>query len=429
MTSINDLLSNLTQQNPISPRDRPETWRLHFVVSSAARLWRDEAPLLRGLIHEGFVVHVIAHDDGAFEAMQRSGVRTCAIPSCDELTRALMLSPILFPILVGHFVDHPPTLIHVEHEPLLSLVSLAVSQLDERPLMVGTLRGAPAPTARLRDMLPELVAAPLHRLDELYWARQGATLDAFLTTSRAELQHLIDHTPIAARMLEVWASGSGYDHTHFDPARHDLPSRAELRGMANVPDSWRFTIGVAGDFESDAARLAQTILALARVRPDVGWLLARVPGATTPAALKALDEHIIWLEPGEHGMPLFVSACDVFYSPRCDGRQATTLLEAQAMGTPVVAFATRDHDAIVLDAQTGHLVPLDESTRSRHQARHTGQRAAQCIAELLDDPDQLKVMGEQAKTRAINKFTRAASHDQLMRLYDRLLSRRYASQG
>ncbi len=416
MTSINDLLSNLTDQNPISPRDRPETWRLHFIVPGAARLWRDDAPLLRALVEEGFEVHVIAHDDGVFDEMHASGIRTCALPACDEIVRGVLLIPALYPIIQGYLIEHPPTLVHVEQEPLLTLTAWACTKLDEPPLLVGTLRGLPAPWSHLARFMPAPISAPLAYLEEVYWAHLGRTLDIFLTVTRAELEHLMGSTPIPSKKLEVWVAASGYDHTHFDPARRDLPTREELRVMAEVPDAWSICVGVAGDLSHDAERLANIIQATMKRAPEVGWVLARIPGQPTPDALQSLDAQLLWLEPGEHGMPLFLSLADLYFSPRLDERPQGALIEAAAMGTPVVACDTRFASSIVLDGQTGSLLPANASPA----------QIADVICALAHDSARRERLAEQARTRAINKFTRVAAHDQLMRLYDRLLSRRYS---
>lgn len=425
-TSIQDLLANLTSEQANYERvaARPETWRVCFVVPSAARLWRDDQHLLLGLVQHGFEVHVIAYDEGVFEAMQARGIFTRAIPSCQgSLWRVGLLSPLIYPIVQGYLIEHPPTLVHVEEEPLLLITLLAAGLLDQRPLIVGTWRGKRAfdVVARGEALLPAPIVEPLRHV---YWQQVIERLDIFLTTSREELEAIMARiTTPEHRKLEVWPGASGYDARHVDPERRDLPSREELREMGEIPTSWRHLIGVAGDFEEDLDALLELIEATAKKLPGAGWILARPTGVKTSgesleARLEKVRERVVVLEPGELGMPLFYALSDLFYVPRKrTDRIATVALEAQAMGVPCVVHDVGLNAIFVEDGETGAVLLPAASPG------HT----LEAITRLLLDEDHLVRAGELAKKRARNLFSRHAAHEQLMGLYDRLLSRRYGT--
>ena len=117
-------------------------------------------------------------------------------------------------------------------------------------------------------------------------------------------------------------------------------------------------------------------------------------------------------------MPLFYALVDVLYVPRQRAsRIATVALEAQAMGVPCVAHDVGLNAVYVEDGATGVVL----------EAGSQVVRVRDAIAHLLDDPDRLRRAGEAAKRRARSLFSRHASHEQLMGLYDRLLSRRYGA--
>jgi glycosyltransferase involved in cell wall biosynthesis len=70
------------------------------------------------------------------------------------------------------------------------------------------------------------------------------------------------------------------------------------------------------------------------------------------------------------------------------------LLEAMASGTPVVASRVGGVPEIVIDGQTGFLVPPGDEA-----ALHD------CLARLLGDPPLARRMGEQARALVLERFT------------------------
>lgn len=426
-SSIHDLLANLTSERAqySEVAAPPETWRVCFIVPSAAKLWRDDRELLLGLSQHGFEVHVIAHDEGVFDQMLASGIRTCTMPSPrGSLWRAGLLIPVLYPIVQGYLIEHPPTLIHVEEEPLLCLTLLATRLLESMPLLVGTTRGKPALPEEMshaleQGIVPETLVEPLRHV---YWQQILERLDIFLTTSRDELERIMARTSSPAhRKLEVWPGASGYDARHVDPERRDLPSRQELRQMGEIPGSWRYLVGVAGDIEQDLDALEALISNDASMPDGVGWLIAKPAtssryGDLLEARLGKMHDRVMLLEPGELGMPLFLALCDLLYVPRTRShRIATIALEAQAMGIPCIVHDVGLNHVYVEKDQTGVVLPAGASL----------ERVREAIAFSLQDEARRDRWSRAAMKRARTLFSRQSAHEQLMSLYDRLLSRRY----
>lgn len=420
-SSINDLLENLTGEAAAKAprRPRPEVWRLGFIVPDMARLWRDDGPLLEALVQEGFELHVIGHDPAHVEPrLAARGILTRTLPPCEPLWRGIAALPAIYPLLQGYLIEHPMSLIHVEGEPLLSLTLWASKLLDEAPLLVGSLRG----TSRLeRELLPEQLPEPLRQLGERaidgHWGHLSQRLDLMLTTSREELDALHERGRVAPQKLEAWPAGSGYDAERF---AMDLPGvpRGELaRQMSQLPEAWREVIGVAAHHLSkeEEALLSQVIRRLARERPEVGWALA-LPEAVAARLARLAPEQVRRVVPGDQGMPIFYGAIDLLVSPRLSARVATTLLEAQAMGVPVVALDAEQTRAVLSGGQSRVDAEYDQST-----ALFEGVKAL-----LARDAASRRALAEEGATHVSARFTRERAHAQLLALYDRLLSRRYA---
>ncbi len=75
---------------------------------------------------------------------------------------------------------------------------------------------------------------------------------------------------------------------------------------------------------------------------------------------------------------------------------ANTILEAMAVGTPVVASNVGGNAEAIEDGETGFLFPADNA-----------KEAATVVTRLLDDPEQLKIVAANAK-RSVRKYSVAA---------------------
>jgi glycosyltransferase involved in cell wall biosynthesis len=83
-----------------------------------------------------------------------------------------------------------------------------------------------------------------------------------------------------------------------------------------------------------------------------------------------------------HEMFRFYSAADIFAFPGIGESLGMVFLEAQSCGTPVVALNTAGVPQVVIDSETGMLVPRDD-----------GRAMAQAIEGLARNPVQRHTMG------------------------------------
>jgi D-inositol-3-phosphate glycosyltransferase len=104
----------------------------------------------------------------------------------------------------------------------------------------------------------------------------------------------------------------------------------------------------------------------------------------------------------------YYAMADVCVVPSLTESFGLVALEAQALGTPVVAASVGGLREVVEDGVTGFLVE-----------GHDPEDYAQAIADVLDDPIRGAEMGEEARRRA-GRFTWLRAVDRLSAIYDRI---------
>ncbi|HZS94018.1 MAG TPA: glycosyltransferase family 4 protein [Chloroflexota bacterium] len=160
-----------------------------------------------------------------------------------------------------------------------------------------------------------------------------------------------------------------------------------------------------GDF-LDAAALVQ------RVRPDTRWML--VGDGTIRNELEAQSRQLGlgscvsftgWLDDVRDVLAL----CDVFVLPSRSEHFGRVLIEAMAMGKPVVATDGGGVPEIVRHGETGLLVPSNQPAS-----------LAQAILTLLDDPVYATSLGAAGRARVEREFSLSRHVAEVERLYSEL---------
>ena len=106
-------------------------------------------------------------------------------------------------------------------------------------------------------------------------------------------------------------------------------------------------------------------------------------------------------------VPQLLAGCDVFCLPSTAEGLPIVILEAMAQGKPVVASAVGGVPELVVDGETGLLVPPDDP-----------QRLAEALRKLLADPALAKAMGEAGRTRVRERFSASAGATRVLALYE-----------
>ncbi|MEO6802866.1 MAG: glycogen synthase [Granulicella sp.] len=136
--------------------------------------------------------------------------------------------------------------------------------------------------------------------------------------------------------------------------------------------------------------------------------------------------NIVWIEQmvtKQEAIQLY-SNCAVFCCPSVYEPFGIINLEAMACKAPVVASATGGILEVVVEGETGHLVPWEadpETTFPANPDQFARDLAAQ-VTDLLNDPAKAKRYGEAGRKRVEENFAWSAIADQTIALYRKLIA-------
>jgi len=108
-------------------------------------------------------------------------------------------------------------------------------------------------------------------------------------------------------------------------------------------------------------------------------------------------------------VPALLESLDVVALPSWTEGLPVVLLEAMAHARPVVATPVGGTPELVVDGETGLLVPPRDP-----------EALAAALRRLLEDPDLARRLGEAGRARVAERFTAAAQTRRILELYDEL---------
>ena len=230
-----------------------------------------------------------------------------------------------------------------------------------------------------RDVLasyPELDPARVHVI------HNGIDAEAYAPTEATDVldRHGVDAAVPYALFVGRITRQKGL--AHLLRAARDLPGQLVL--CAGAPDTPEIAAETAGLVEE-----------LQRSRSGVVLISEMLPKADVVQLLSHAT----------------VFVCPSVYEPL-----GIVNLEAMACGTAVVASAVGGIPEVVVDAETGLLVPYDEADPRGFEAGLAGR-----VAELLADPDRAAAMGRAGRQRAVTHFGWDAIARRTLELYASVL--------
>jgi len=243
------------------------------------------------------------------------------------------------------------------------------------------------------------------------WAL-GALASLIVATSRAVARRFA-RTPGKVRVVP-----NGVDLKRFAPRS---PSAA-LRAALAVPLSAPVAVSVGRHVPEKGYRhLVDAAALIERTKPGVHWIL--VGDGELRSGLEAQARRL-GLAPGVHftgardDVADVLALADVFVLPSESEGFGRVLVEAMAMGRPVVATAVGGIPDVVVDGATGLLVePADPAA------------LADAVRALLDDPARAARLGAAGRARAESTFSLGAHVDAVERVYDEVLGRETPDAG
>jgi starch synthase len=157
--------------------------------------------------------------------------------------------------------------------------------------------------------------------------------------------------------------------------------------------------------------------------PDTPEIAAEMRAGVEAA--RAAGGNIVWIEKmvtKPEAIELY-SNCRVFCCPSVYEPFGIINLEAMACGAPVVASAVGGILEVVVDGETGYLVPFapDAVTGFPVDGDKFSRDLAVRIAELMADPARCKKFGAAGRKRVEETFAWEAIAAQTVELYRRLV--------
>jgi len=137
--------------------------------------------------------------------------------------------------------------------------------------------------------------------------------------------------------------------------------------------------------------------------------------------------NVVWIEQmvtKQEAIQLY-SHCTVFCCPSVYEPFGIINLEAMACGAPVVASATGGILEVVVEGETGHLVPFaaDATTGFPTRPEQFARDLAEKIKKLMSDPETCRRFGEAGRKRVEAMFSWDAIARQTVELYRGLVER------
>ena len=179
-----------------------------------------------------------------------------------------------------------------------------------------------------------------------------------------------------------------------------------LRAAAALPPDVQLVLCAGSPDTPEIAREVEALVTdLARTRSGVVWIDRMLPRDEVIALLSHATTFV----------------CPSVYEPL-----GIVNLEAMACETAVVATATGGIPEVVVDGETGWLVPLEQAQDGSGTPLDPDRYVADLATALCDavsDPDRARAFGRAGRARAISAFSWDAIAEQTVRIYRSVLSR------
>lgn len=229
-------------------------------------------------------------------------------------------------------------------------------------------------------------------------------LEAYRTVDPDRV-HVV-HNGIDADLYQPMRSTAALEQHGVDPDRPYVLFVGRITRQKGVPHL------IAAARELDP----RTQLVLLAGAPDTPELGAEVRDAIE--ALSAARDGVVWvpdMRPREEIVQLLTHAA-VFVCPSVYEPQGIVNLEAMACETAVVASAVGGIPEVVVDGETGVLVPYDASA-----PREFEQALAAALNAVVADPVRAAAMGRAGRVRAVEHFAWDAIAERTAEIYASLL--------
>ena len=211
--------------------------------------------------------------------------------------------------------------------------------------------------------------------------------------------------------------------THLVDAIQHLPPGTQVVLCAGAPDTPEIADEMRAKVEAVRKRTPGSQAAALEVETPPG--VEPHGHAIATGDPLGVGHNIVWIEQmvtKEEAIQLY-SHCAVFCCPSVYEPFGIINLEAMACGAAVVASATGGILEVVVEGETGHLVPFaqDPTTGFAAEPEQFAKDLAARLRQLLADPERAKALGTAGRKRVEAHFSWTAIADQTIALYRQLV--------
>lgn len=215
---------------------------------------------------------------------------------------------------------------------------------------------------------------------------------------------------IPAEKIRVIYNGVNLERLKADPARV-----AAIRTRLGVPPGGE-VVGILASLTpaKDHQTFLRAAALVSRERPDLRWAIVGDgplrPRLETLASEVGLADRVVFFG-YQRQVADFLAACDLLVSSSRDNEGlSNSILEAMALGVPVVATDVGGNRELVEDRVTGYLVPTEDPGA-----------LARAIGTALADAATRRALAERARRLVASRFSLASMVGAYERLYGNLL--------
>ncbi|MEO6030150.1 MAG: glycosyltransferase family 4 protein [Candidatus Binatia bacterium] len=349
----------------------------------------------------GFEVHCVSGPGEYLEELARDGFPTHEVP----LTRLFRPQDDLRALaaLTRLFRRERFALVHT-HTPKTALLGQLAARFARVPHIVNTVHG-----------LLGHADVPMPRRAVLALIDRATCMlsSSVLSQSREDVDHAIAHR--LCRRSRIRHLGQGIDLGRFDPSRVLAAGREPLRARLGLPTDG-LVIAMIARFTREKGY------------PEFLTMARRIAGERSDAHFLVVgtslrERDAVRLVPSEVGlsgrmtvlvdrrdMPEIYATADLVVLPTYREGFPRSLVEASAMGIPVVSTQIRGCREAVVDGETGVLVPPGDANA-----------LYDAVATLVADPARRRRMSDVASRRARLEFDERRVCERVVTLYRNLL--------
>jgi starch synthase len=262
------------------------------------------------------------------------------------------------------------------------------------------------------------------------WMERTAMLDAdaVIAVSNGTKDDILRAYPVDPERIHVIYNGIDLEQYQRTPETTALTAYGVDPAIPYVLFVGRITRQKGVTHLVDAIRYLPpgTQIVLCAGAPDTPEIAAELQRKVEAA--RAFNPRVIWIDKmlSKQEAIQFYSHATVFCCPSVYEPFGIINLEAMACQAAVVASATGGIKEVVVDGETGYLVPFDQDpvTSFPRDPEQFARDLAAKLNELLSDPERCRRFGQAGRKRAEEKFSWTSIADQTIALYRTLIEAR-----